>query len=248
MEKILDNNIVVVTGGSGGIGYATVKKVRENGGIPVILDKETPELSDGNNYEYIRTDISNEEEVKEAFKKIEDRFGLTYGLVNNAAISPQPSPSENISDEVLRRTFSINVFGTFYCNKYAIMQMLKLGKGSVVNVSSVIGKVGSKNTSIYAASKSALIGMTKSDAITYSSKNIRFNVLLPGFVDTPLIENNARNSGNPVLYYENLKSLHPIGRLAKAEEIAELIVFLISERSSFVTGSEIVIDGGYTSV
>jgi NAD(P)-dependent dehydrogenase (short-subunit alcohol dehydrogenase family) len=248
MVKILDNNIVVITGGSSGIGYATVKKVIEYGGIPVILDKETPELSDGDNYEYIRTDISNEEEVKEAFKQIEERLGLTYGLVNNAAISPKPSPSEDISDEILKKTFSINVFGTFYCNKYAIMQMLKLGKGSIVNISSVIGKVGSKNTSIYAASKSALIGMTKSDAITYSSKNIRFNALLPGFVDTPLIKSNARNSGNPELYYENLKLLHPIGRLAKAEEIAEMIVFLISERSSFITGSEIVIDGGYTSI
>ncbi len=248
MEKILDNRIVVITGGSSGIGLATVKKIKENGGIPIILDLESPKSPEDNKFEFIETDVSNEDGVKNAFRKIEEKFGFTYGLVNNAAISPKPSTSENIYDEILRKTFSVNVFGAFYCNKYAITHMLKLGKGSVVNISSVIGKVGSKNTSIYAASKSALIGMTKSDAITYSLKNIRFNVILPGYVNTPLIENNAKNSGNIESYYENLKSLHPMGRIATPDEIAETIVFLLSDRSSFITGSEIIIDGGYTSI
>lgn len=248
MENTLNDRIVVVTGGSSGIGLSAVNEVARMGGIPVILDVNPPEKEPEFRYEYIKTDVSAEEEVKDAFKEIGDRIGDVYGLVNNAAISPTPSGSEEIDGEILKRVFSVNVFGAFYCNKYAIPHMLKLGLGSVVNVSSVIGRVGSRNGAIYAASKSALVGMTKSDAITYSLKNIRFNVILPGYVETPLIERNANKSGNPEKYYSNLTSLHPLGRLAKPKEIADLIVFLLSEQSSFITGSEIVIDGGYTSI
>jgi len=118
----------------------------------------------------------------------------------------------------------------------------------VVSISSVIGKVGSKNSSVYASSKAALLGMTKSNAVTYASRHIRFNAVLPGYVETPLIEEAARKSGDYETYMKNLISLHPVGRLGNAEEIAGLVVYLLSEKSSFITGSEIVIDGGYTSI
>ncbi len=248
MENMLNKSIIVITGGASGIGLSTALAVKKNGGLPIVFDVNPAGIMKENGITAIKVDVSKEKEVEDAFRLVEEKYGLVYGLVNNAAMSPSPEPADNISREVLLNTFAVNVFGAFYCTKYAVRQMLNLGRGSVVNISSVIGKVGSKNTSIYASSKAALIGMTKSDAITYASRNIRFNAVLPGYVMTPLIKNNADRSGNAENYYSTLKSLHPVGRLADPNEIAEIILFLLSENSSFITGSEIVIDGGYTSV
>jgi len=247
MPGLLEGKNVVVTGGGRGIGSKIIEMVISEGGNAAFLDIEEPKAYPRGAL-FQKADISKEEDVKESFLNIEKELGDVYGLVNNAAISHPPVPGEDVSADLLHRVFAINVFGAFYSTKYALRSMLKIGKGSVVSISSVIGKVGSKNSSVYASSKAALLGMTKSNAVTYASKHIRFNAVLPGYVETPLIEEAARKSGDYETYMKNLISLHPVGRLGNAEEIAGLVVYLLSEESSFITGSEIVIDGGYTSI
>jgi NAD(P)-dependent dehydrogenase (short-subunit alcohol dehydrogenase family) len=247
MAGLLDGKNIVVTGGARGIGSKIIKMAISEGGNVAFLDIEEP-VTYPKDALFIKTDVSKEEDVRESFSKIEDKLGSVYGLVNNAAISHTPIPAEEVTRDLISRVFSINVFGTFFCTKYALLSMLKIGRGSVVNVSSVIGKVGSRNSSVYASSKAALLGMTKSNAVTYASRNIRFNAILPGYVSTPLIDEAASKSGDYESYIKNLISLHPLGRLGNPEEIAGLVVYLLSERSSFITGSEIVIDGGYTSI
>ncbi len=245
MDHDLDGEIVVVTGGSSGIGESAVKLCKEKGAKVAIFDIEEPKVTHDL---YVKVDISKEEEVSKAFELVSSKLGRVTGLVNNAGISPKPTDTADIESSEIIRTFSINVFGALYCTKYAIRQMMESGHGSIVNVSSIIGLVGAMNSAIYAASKSALLGMTKADAVTYASKNIRVNAVLPGYARTPLIQKAAMNSGNPEKYIQNLEGKHAMGRIADPDEIAQAIVFLLSRKSSFVTGSELVVDGGYTSV
>ncbi|MEM0127525.1 MAG: SDR family oxidoreductase [Thermoplasmatales archaeon] len=245
MADELKGEVVVITGGSSGIGDATAELCIEENAKVVILDLEKPKSNKGGIF--YKVDVSYEEQVADAFERIEKEIGPVTALVNNAGISPKAVPSEDVNADEILRTFSVNVFGVMYCNKYAIKQMKEAGHGSIVNVSSVIGVVGSKNSAVYAASKAAILGLTKADAITYSSHNIRVNAVVPGYAKTPLIEKASMSSGDPSLYYDNLTKKHPIGRLAEPKEIAQAILFLLSKRASFVTGSEFVVDGGYTS-
>lgn len=244
MYQDLDGEIIVVTGGSSGIGESVARLCREAGAKVAILDIEQPKTDCDL---YVKTDVSKEEEVLKAFELISSKIGLVSGLVNNAGISPKPTDTTDIESSEILRTFSINVFGAIYCTKYAVRQMIKGGHGSIVNVSSVIGLVGAKNSAVYAASKSALLGMTKADAVTYALNNIRVNAVVPGYARTPLIQRAAMNSSDPQKYIQNLESKHAMGRIAEPHEIAQAIVFLLSKRSSFVTGSEFIVDGGYTS-
>ena len=141
----------------------------------------------------------------------------------------------------------MNVKGVFFCTKHAIPQMIAQKAGSIVNLSSIYGLVGAEDAPPYHASKGAVRLMTKTDALFYAKYNIRVNSVHPGFIDTPMVQNFADSMGNRNLVYEQLKSLHPIGRLGKSDEIADGIAFLLSDESAFMTGSELVIDGGYTA-
>ncbi|MEM4213383.1 MAG: SDR family oxidoreductase [Thermoplasmatales archaeon] len=246
MNEELKGEVIVVTGGSSGIGDAIVKLCVEEKANVAILDLEKPRADRGG--AFYRVDVSEEAQVADSFRRIREEMGPVTGLVNNAGISPKSVPSESVEKEDILKTFGVNVFGPMFCNKYAIMQMKEAGHGSIVNISSVIGVVGSKNSSVYAASKAALIGMTKADAITYSQDNIRVNAVIPGYVHTPLIEKASIRSGDPNGFYDALKAKHPVGRLAQPDEIAQAVVFLLSARSSFMTGSSLVVDGGYTAL
>jgi len=255
MKGKLDGKVIVVTGGAMGIGKATALAAAKEGAVVAVCDvnqvegnKTVEEINKmGGKAKFYYLDVSNEEQVKNVFEKIGKELGDIYGLVNNAGIAGVSKPTHEITLEEWNKVMSINVNGVFLCTKYAVPYMIKNRSGSIVNLSSIYGLVGAQDVPPYHASKGAVRLMTKTDALFYAKYNIRVNSVHPGFIDTPMVRGFAESTGNKEAVYEALKKLHPLGRLGKPEEIASVIVFLLSDDASFMTGSEVVVDGGYTA-
>ena len=236
--------VAVVTGGASGIGLATTKKLLSEGANVVILDLKMDEEiinSLGENVLYLKCDVSNEENVKNCIEEIIKKFNHIDYLVANAGIGGSASKPHEVSMDEWNKVISVNQTGIFLLNKYVINEMLKSGKGAVVNTSSMYGLVGSTTSFAYSASKGAINQMTRSLALTYARDNIRVNAIAPGYVDTPILsmvpDNVKKAMGNEL----------PIGRLGKDTEIANLICYLLSDYASFITGAIIPIDGGFTA-
>lgn len=236
--------IAVVTGGASGIGLATTKKLLSEGANVVILDLKMDEEiinSLGENVLYLKCDVSNEENVKNCIEEIIKKFNHIDYLVANAGIGGSASKPHEVSMDEWNKVISVNQTGIFLLNKYVINEMLKNGKGAVVNTSSMYGLVGSTTSFAYSASKGAINQMTRSLALTYARDNIRVNAIAPGYVDTPIL------SMVPDNIKETMGNELPIGRLGKDTEIANLICYLLSDDASFITGAIIPIDGGFTA-
>lgn len=236
--------VAVVTGGASGIGLATTKKLLSEGANVIILDIKMDEEiinSLGDNALYLKCDVSNEENVKNCIEEIIKKFNHIDYLVANAGIGGSASKPHEVSMDEWNKVISVNQTGIFLLNKYVINEMLKNGKGAVVNTSSMYGLVGSTTSFAYSASKGAINQMTRSLALTYARDNIRVNAIAPGYVDTPILsmvpDNVKKAMGNDL----------PIGRLGKDTEIANLICYLLSDDASFITGAIIPIDGGFTA-
>lgn len=236
--------VAVVTGGASGIGLATTKKLLSEGANVVILDLKMDEEiinSLGENVLYLKCDVSNEENVKNCIEEIIKKFNHIDYLVANAGIGGSASKPHEVSMDEWNKVISVNQTGIFLLNKYVINEMLKSGKGAVVNTSSMYGLVGSTTSFAYSASKGAINQMTRSLALTYARENIRVNAIAPGYVDTPIL------SMVPDNIKEAMGTELPIGRLGKDTEIANLICYLLSDDASFITGTIIPIDGGFTA-
>ena len=236
--------VAVVTGGASGIGLATTKKLLSEGANVVILDLKMDEEiinSLGENVLYLKCDVSNEENVKNCIEEIIKKFDHIDYLVANAGIGGSASKPHEVSMDEWNKVISVNQTGIFLLNKYVINEMLKNGKGAVVNTSSMYGLVGSTTSFAYSASKGAINQMTRSLALTYARDNIRVNAIAPGYVDTPIL------SMVPDNIKETMGNELPIGRLGKDTEIANLICYLLSDDASFITGAIIPIDGGFTA-
>ena len=236
--------VAVVTGGASGIGLATTKKLLSEGANVVILDLKMDEEiinSLGENILYLKCDVSNEENVKNCIEEIIKKFDHIDYLVANAGIGGSASKPHEVSMDEWNKVISVNQTGIFLLNKYVINEMLKNGKGAVVNTSSMYGLVGSTTSFAYSASKGAINQMTRSLALTYARENIRVNAIAPGYVDTPIL------SMVPDNIKEAMGTELPIGRLGKDTEIANLICYLLSDDASFITGAIIPIDGGFTA-
>ena len=236
--------VAVVTGGASGIGLATTKKLLSEGANVVILDLKMDEEiinSLGETALYLKCDVSNEENVKNCIEEIIKKFNHIDYLVANAGIGGSASKPHEVSMDEWNKVISVNQTGIFLLNKYVINEMLKNGKGAVVNTSSMYGLVGSTTSFAYSASKGAINQMTRSLALTYARDNIRVNAIAPGYVDTPIL------SMVPDNIKETMGNELPIGRLGKDTEIANLICYLLSDDASFITGSIIPIDGGFTA-
>ena len=236
--------IAVVTGGASGIGLATTKKLLSEGANVVILDLKMDEKiinSLGENVLYLKCDVSNEKNVKNCIEEIIKKFDHIDYLVANAGIGGSSSKPHEVSMDEWNKVISVNQTGIFLLNKYVINEMLKNGKGAVVNTSSMYGLVGSTTSFAYSASKGAINQMTRSLALTYARDNIRVNAIAPGYVDTPIL------SMVPDNIKEAMGNELPIGRLGKDTEIANLICYLLSDDASFITGAIIPIDGGFTA-
>jgi NAD(P)-dependent dehydrogenase (short-subunit alcohol dehydrogenase family) len=248
----LKNKNIVITGATSGIGKASAIKLAQNGANLIISGRDIRRgelvaqeiLNFGGNADFIKCDITNKEDVNNLFLFARNRLGIIDCLFNNAGIDGELSLFADSSEENWDRVMDTNLKGAWYCMKGIIHHMLENGRGNILNMSSTSGLVGNGfGMTAYASSKFALIGLTKSVALEYAKQNIRVNALCPAFVETPMIE--AVFEKNPKLK-RRFESCQPVGRMANPDEIANAVVYLLSDESSFITGTSFVIDGGLT--
>ena len=241
-----ENVKVVVTGGAKGIGGACVKAFMEGGAKVCILDIDQAgqEFADtlGDDTFFIHCDVSKEDEVKTAFKKIEKKLGAVEVLVNNAGIQRYSTVTET-SEEEWDLVMNVNLKSAFLCSKYAIPMMVNNKKGCVINVASVQSFISQKNVAPYTTSKTALLGLTRSIAVDYAP-NIRSVAVCPGTVDTPMFRSSIQESPNPDEVLEECNEMHLVKRICSSEEVGELVTYLASDKAGFITGQAIRIDGG----
>jgi len=240
----LENKVAIVTGGSSGIGRAVALLYASEGAKVVVSDinetggKETAAMIKKNSGEtiFVKTDTSRPSDNEMLVKKTIESYGALHIACNNAGIGGALAPTGEYSIDDWNRVINVNLSGVFYGMRYQIPEMLKSGEGSIVNMSSILGIVGFRKAPAYTAAKHGLIGLTKSAALEYGEKNIRINSVGPAFIKTPMIES---------IDEKLLIPLHPIGRIGTPEEVAELVLFLSSSKSSFITGNYFAVDGGY---
>jgi NAD(P)-dependent dehydrogenase (short-subunit alcohol dehydrogenase family) len=251
----VEGKVAIVTGGALGIGKASSLLLAKEGAqvaVTDILDKEGQVVvkeikNNGGVALFWHLDVSNEKEVQKVFADIHNKLGKIDVLVNNAGIAGVSKPTHEITEEEWDQVMAVNVKGVFFCTKHVIPFMKKTGNGSIINLSSIYGIVSSPDVPPYHASKGAVRIMTKTDAFLYAKDKIRVNSVHPGFIWTPMVENYAKSQGNVEEVRKMLDNLHPIGHVGEPNDIAYGIIYLASDESKFVTGSELVIDGGYTA-
>ena len=218
-----------------------------------VVDDEGRQVVDeivatGGTARYWPLDVAEEQQVQGVLAEVVTAWGRLDVLVNNAGISGADKPTHEVTLEEWRKVMAINVTGVFLCTKYAVPRMRDAGGGSIVNLSSIYGIVGAPDVPPYHASKGAVREMTKVDALLYAQDKIRVNSVHPGFIWTPMVEGVAEGKDMSVEeFVENTAALHPLGHMGDPDDIAWGVVYLASDESAFVTGSELVIDGGYTA-
>ncbi|HVA73324.1 MAG TPA: glucose 1-dehydrogenase [Acidimicrobiales bacterium] len=251
----VDGKVAVVTGAALGLGHATSTLLAKEGAkvaVTDILAEEGHQLvkeinASGGEARYWNLDTSDEQSVSDAFEAVVDTYGRLDVLVNNAGISGVNKPTDEITLEEWNRVISINLTGVFLCTKHAIPYLRRSGGGSIVNLSSIYGLVGAPDAPPYHAAKGGVRLMSKTDALLYAADNIRVNSVHPGFIWTPMVEHFLAEQGDLDAGRKALDELHPLGHVGQPEDIAYGILYLASDESKFVTGSELVIDGGYTA-
>lgn len=249
MDRVKEK-VAIVTGGAQGIGKATCLLLAKEGASVAVTDlndeggrKVAEEIrSSGGVADYWHIDVTREKEVERGFADIHKRYGKINILVNNAGIPGYHKATHEITTEEWDKVIDIDLKGVYFCIKYAVPYMKQAGGGSIVNVSSMLALLGGIDP-VYHAAKGGVRLLTKSDATIYAADNIRSNSVHPGFILTPLLERMDLNEEGGE---DTLKSTIPLGRLGRAEEVANGILFLASDESSFITGTEMVIDGGYS--
>lgn len=250
MAKELQDKVGIVTGGTSGIGRDAAVLFAKAGARVVVAGrreaegKETIDLvrAAGGEGLFVKTDVSRAAEVHALVQKTVEKFGRLDVAFNNAGIEGNWLPIAEQSEEDWDRTIAINLKGTWLCLKYEIQQMLKQGGGgAIVNMASVAGMVGSPGAATYCASKHGVMGLTKSAALETAKSGIRVNAVCPAVIETPMGE---RLWGEPEARKFAL-GFHPIGRFGRPMEIAEAVVWMCSDRASFMTGQSLVLDGGF---
>lgn len=250
MEQIFTNKVAIVTGSSYGIGKATAIAFAQRGAKVVLSDwKEDVETlhiiqSMGGEAIFVHCDISKEADVKTLVEATVTRFGRLDIAFNNAGVEGEPAVAPLCTNENWEKVIGINLTGGWYCMKYQIPEMLKQGKGVIVNNASIAGLVGFQASPAYVASKHGLVGLTKNVALDYAQQGIRVNAVCPGVIQTPMID---RFTGGNQEALEVFKARKPMGRIGQPEEIAATVIFLCSDGASFITGQAIAIDGGWTT-
>ncbi len=244
----LEGKVAIVTGAARGIGAATVRRFAEEGARVVVADLLKSEgealarklQAAGCEALFISLDVTDERQWEATVGAVKARYGALHVLVNNAGILAM----EGIADtslETWERVMRVNSTGAFLGTRAAVRAMRASGGGSIINISSIAGIVGTAGAGAYHASKGAIRMLTKAAAVAYAKDGIRVNSVHPGLIETPM------TAGMDAAAFQGFVSLHPLGRAGRPEEVANVCLFLASEESSYVTGAELVVDGGYTA-
>lgn len=248
---LLENKVAFVSGGGSGIGRAVAEAYAREGAKVVLSDinvahgEETVKVikDSGGEAFFIKGDSSSASDNKSMVEQIVAKYGQLDIACNNAGMGGPAKPTGEYEPEEWDRVIALNLNGVFYACRYQLEQMLKNGGGSIVNIASIHGQVAAPNSPAYTASKHAVVGLTKNIAAEYGQKNIRCNAVGPGYIETPLLKDNLNKE-----MMQAIAAKSPMNRLGTAEEVAELVLFLSSEKASFTTGSYIISDGGYTAI
>ncbi len=246
---MLKNKVALVTGASSGIGRAIALVWAREGAKVVVSDvnvqagEETAAQvrAAGGDAIFVAADVGKPEDCEALVQRTVVHYGRLDVACNNAGIGGPQAPTADYPLDGWAQVININLSGVFYGMKYQIPAIADAGGGAIVNMASILGSVGTANSAAYVAAKHGVLGLTKAAALEYAPSRVRINAIGPGYIDTPLLEalpDDARAA---------LIELHPIGRLGSAEEVAQMALFLLSERASFITGSYHLVDGGYTA-
>jgi NAD(P)-dependent dehydrogenase (short-subunit alcohol dehydrogenase family) len=249
--------VCVITGAALGIGRACALRLADEGAQLALFDVlDEPGLAlaaelaaRGVNARYWHVDVARESAVHQAIDEAAQHFGAINVLVNNAGIAGTNKPTHEITEAQWDAVQAVNVKGVFFCVKHAIPHLRQATGGSIINLSSIYGLIGAADVPPYHASKGAVTLMSKTDALIYAPDRIRVNSVHPGFIWTPMVEGYLRDSGAEDLELgrRTVGLLHPLGHLGDVDDIAWAIVYLASDEAKFITGAELVIDGGYTA-
>lgn len=249
--KKLENKTVFITGGLSGIGKACALLAAKEGANIVVADlksdmveKSMEEIKKENPKAiFVECDVSNFSQVQAAIEKAVSTFSTLDVALNNAGIGGKPSKIGDMTEEVWLQVMGIDLNGVFNCMRHELHQMDKQKSGVIINISSVMGKVGTAQTCHYVAAKHGIIGLTQTAALEYATEGIRINSICPGFVESPFLDK-AHINNHPD-FKQHLIDLHPMKRLGKPEEIAKAFMFLACDDSSFITGTALEVDGGF---
>jgi NAD(P)-dependent dehydrogenase (short-subunit alcohol dehydrogenase family) len=252
MTRPFENKVALITGGSSGIGKATVLTFARQGASVLIADlsaelgKQTAEeiTQSGGKAHFVRTDVGQADQVQQMVQEAITAFGRLDFCVNSAGIEGERTRTDKYSEKMFDQVMEVNVKGVWLCMQAQLPLLMKNG-GCIVNIASVAGVQGFPGHCAYSASKHAVIGLTKTAAVEFVRFNIRVNAVCPGFTHTPMVENAIQEDA---AYAEKVVNSIPMRRLASAQEIADVVVFLCSEQSTFITGQAMVVDGGITAV
>jgi NAD(P)-dependent dehydrogenase (short-subunit alcohol dehydrogenase family) len=248
MDKDMQGKVALVTGAASGIGKATAILYGQHGANVILSDVDEVQgqaaaeevKATGVEAKFVKADVSDAAQCQQLIEETIATFGRLDMACNNAGIGGEMNVTADYSLEGWHKIINVNLNSVFYCLKYELEAMLKQGTGgAIVNMASILGQVGTAQAPGYVTAKHGLLGLTQTAAIEYAPKGIRINSVGPGYIDTPLLRILPEEAKQALI------GLHPIGRLGKSEEVAELVIWLTSDKASFVTGSYYPVDGGY---